>query len=65
MLGKADGADQLTDRVQAAWLGMTKAGDPGWARYDTTARTTHLFARSDRDVDDPESVVREAWEVQR
>ena len=52
----------VADRVHRIWVEFVSGGDPGWAPYDSAARTTGLLAESVRPVDDPAGDERALWD---
>ncbi|MER5914675.1 carboxylesterase/lipase family protein [Streptomyces sp. NPDC001982] len=52
----------LADAMHAAWVSFAKTGDPGWPAYDTTTRTTMVFAEDPAPEDDPRREERLLWE---
>ncbi|GAA2349071.1 carboxylesterase/lipase family protein [Streptomyces violaceusniger] len=52
----------LADAMHGAWVSFAKTGDPGWPAYDTTARTTQVFAADRALRDDPRTEERRLWE---
>ncbi|MFE2011420.1 carboxylesterase/lipase family protein [Streptomyces sp. NPDC059491] len=54
----------LADAVHGAWVSFAKTGDPGWAAYEKTARTTMTFGAAPRSaaVADPRAAERLLWE---
>jgi carboxylesterase type B len=51
-----------SDAMHAAWVSFAKTGDPGWLAYDTTTRTTMVFAEDPAREDDPRREERLLWE---
>jgi para-nitrobenzyl esterase len=49
------------DRVHRVWVDFVTHGDPGWAPYDTSRRTTGLLAEDLTPVDDPAGAERALW----
>ena len=52
----------VADLVHRTWVEFVSGGDPGWAPYDSAARTTGLLAESVRPVDDPAGDERALWD---
>ena len=52
----------VADLVHRTWVEFISGGDPGWAPYDSAARTTGLLAESVRPVDDPAGDERALWD---
>ncbi|MFF7903526.1 carboxylesterase/lipase family protein [Streptomyces sp. NPDC007920] len=52
----------LADAMHEAWLSFAKTGDPGWPAYDTTTRTTMVFAEAPTCEDDPRGRERLLWD---
>lgn len=50
---------EMSATVMGAFVRFARTGDPGWAPYDLIRRTTMVFDRVSRPVDDPR-----AWERQ-
>ena len=68
--GFATAARRLSNRMQYAWIGFAREGDPGherlpeWDRYDSVSRPTMIFDRECSLADgplDPECALIEAW----
>ena len=52
----------LADRMHRAWVRFAATGDPGWKRFDPSARPVQTFdGPGDRIVEDPGGDVRELW----
>jgi para-nitrobenzyl esterase len=49
------------DRVHRVWVDFITGGDPGWAPYDTSRRTTALLTEDLTPVDDPAGDERALW----
>jgi para-nitrobenzyl esterase len=54
-------ADKLSIEMQDAWLSFARSGDPGWAPYTSSRRTTMLFGEKSAPVDAPRDEERRAW----
>ena len=54
-------ADKLSIEMQDAWLSFARSGDPGWAPYSSSRRTTMLFGEKSEPVDAPRDEERRAW----
>jgi para-nitrobenzyl esterase len=52
----------LARTMHAAWVSFIAIGDPGWAPYDGTTRTTMRFDTTSEPVADPASAERAVWE---
>jgi para-nitrobenzyl esterase len=52
----------VADRVHRVWVDFITRGDPGWARYDTAARTTGLLTETVSPAGDPAGDERALWE---
>lgn len=52
----------LADAMHGAWVSFAKTGNPGWPAYDTTTRTTMVFAVEPALEDDPRREERLLWE---
>ena len=46
--GQGPEADALADEMMRAWVAFANGGDPGWPRYDTSARPTMVYDRVSR-----------------
>lgn len=60
--GSGPGAAELATATMDAWTAFARAGDPGWAAYESTNRTTRIFAQSCRTEYAPLELERAAWE---
>lgn len=56
---------QVAATTHDTWVRFITTGDPGWARYDTTSRTTGVLAATTEIVDDPAGEERRLWELIR
>jgi para-nitrobenzyl esterase len=52
----------VADQVHRVWVDFVTRGDPGWAEYDTTRRTTGLLSATVTPADDPDADERALWE---
>jgi para-nitrobenzyl esterase len=52
----------VADRTHRVWVDFITRGDPGWAEYDTTRRTTGLLTDTISPADDPGGDERALWE---
>jgi para-nitrobenzyl esterase len=52
----------VADRTHRVWVDFISRGDPGWARYDTTRRTTGLLSDTVTAADDPAGDERALWD---
>jgi len=52
----------VADQAHKVWVGFITSGDPGWAAYDTTSRTTGLLSDAANAVDDPAGGERACWD---
>jgi para-nitrobenzyl esterase len=52
----------VADRAHRTWVDFITHGDPGWAPYETTSRTTGLLTEDTNPVDDPWADERALWE---
>ena len=52
----------VADQVHRVWVDFITRGNPGWAPYDTTRRTTGLLTEAVTPVDDPAADERALWE---
>jgi para-nitrobenzyl esterase len=58
-----DGAPQeLAQAMHAAWVGFATSGNPGWAAYEPSSRTTMSFGAACAVTHDPRAAERLAWE---
>ena len=60
-LGEAP-SQAVADTVHGAWVRFITSGDPGWAAYDTSRRTTGVLAGQVSEVDDPDAGERVRWD---
>jgi para-nitrobenzyl esterase len=58
----SDLPQKLADTMHAAWIGFARDGDPGWAGYGLTDRTTMMFDLESEAVADPRPEERRMWE---
>ncbi|MEM7080378.1 MAG: carboxylesterase family protein [Pseudomonadota bacterium] len=61
-IGPGDKPQHVAEAMHTAWIDFINMGDPGWATYETDARTTMMFADASAAVRDPAPVERQAWE---
>jgi para-nitrobenzyl esterase len=61
LLGDAP-AQAVADRAHRVWVDFVTRGEPGWAPYDTVARTTGLLTEEISPVADPAGDERALWE---
>ncbi|XRQ04411.1 carboxylesterase/lipase family protein [Actinomadura welshii] len=53
----------LADRMHRAWVDFAAHGDPGWRRFDPSARAVRVFdGPADEVVDDPRGGDRRLWD---
>ena len=52
----------LATDMHGAWVSFAKTGEPGWAPYDTSSRTTMLFGEQSGPADDPDGDLRRVWD---
>jgi len=52
----------VADQTHRAWVDFITRGDPGWAAYDTTRRTTGLLSDTITPTDDPDADERVLWD---
>lgn len=52
----------VADQAHGVWVNFITTGDPGWAAYDTTSRTTGLLTDVLNATDDPAGDERARWE---
>ncbi|MFD6433286.1 carboxylesterase/lipase family protein [Streptomyces venezuelae] len=62
LLGPDAPPADLADRMHAAWIRFAATGDPGWAPYDLTRRTTMRIGAEWTQVDDPRGEELRAWD---
>ena len=55
-------AQDVADTMHRVWIDFITTGDPGWARYEPTTRTTGLLAHGVNAVDDPAGDERACWD---
>jgi para-nitrobenzyl esterase len=60
--GAGPEADALASAMHEAWAAFARADDPGWERYETSRRRTHVFGPDGGVVDDPMAEARRVWE---
>jgi para-nitrobenzyl esterase len=56
-----DPPQAVADAMHGAWVAFIRDGDPGWAAYDDTSRSTMRFDTTSAVVDDPYGAERELW----
>ncbi|WP_409234403.1 carboxylesterase/lipase family protein [Streptomyces sp. PA5.6] len=61
LLGPDAPPADLAARTHAAWVRFARTGDPGWAPYDVTRRTTMRIGAEWTRVDDPHGAELGAW----
>jgi para-nitrobenzyl esterase len=61
----AEPPQHLSDTMRGAWVSFATTGDPGWAPYDTAARTTMCFDTVSAAVADPRAEERTLWDGHR
>jgi para-nitrobenzyl esterase len=52
----------VADQAHKIWVDFITNGDPGWAAYDTTSRTTGLLSDGINAIDDPAADERARWD---
>lgn len=58
-----DPAQDVADAMHGAWVAFATTGEPGWAAYDTSSRTTMIFDDAEPGVvQDPRAAERALWE---
>jgi len=57
-----DAPRALASEMHSAWVRFITEGDPGWEPYSTQRRLVRVFDQSRRDVVDPDSDRRRAWD---
>ncbi|MEW2389224.1 carboxylesterase family protein [Streptomyces venezuelae] len=62
LLGPDAPPADLADRMHAAWVRFARTGDPGWAPYSLTRRTTMRIGAEWTPVDDPRGEELRAWD---
>ncbi|MCO1654143.1 carboxylesterase/lipase family protein [Pseudonocardia humida] len=60
-----DAPQQLATSMHDAFAAFAKNGDPGWAPYGPTDRTTMVFDTVSTVQNDPAAMARKAWEGKR
>ncbi len=55
----------VADKAHRVWVDFITSGDPGWAAYDTTSRTTGLLTDTITVIDDPSADERARWNAIR
>jgi para-nitrobenzyl esterase len=55
-------AEAVADTAHRVWVDFITSGNPGWAGYDTTSRTTALIADGISAVNDPAGDERTRWD---
>ena len=60
--GAGPKADKLATEMQDAWAAFARSGDPGWAPYTSSRRTTMVFGEKSEPVDAPRDEERRAWD---
>lgn len=61
-IGPGPAPQHVANAMHAAWTRFIKEGDPGWAAYDLSTRSTQVFDDVSRTESDPLSDQRKAWE---
>jgi para-nitrobenzyl esterase len=61
----ANPPQEVADTTHRSWVDFIKDGNPGWAPYDPSRRTTGVIDRTLKVVDDPSRQDREVWEGRR
>jgi para-nitrobenzyl esterase len=59
--GDVAAAKPLATEMHGTWAAFIRGVDPAWPRYDTKTRTTMIYDRTSKLVDDPSGVQRAAW----
>ena len=52
----------VADNIHGVWVDFITHGQPGWAAYDITSRTTGLLAEQTDPVSDPSGDERALWD---
>jgi para-nitrobenzyl esterase len=52
----------VADQVHGTWVRFITSGNPGWAAYDSSTRSTGLLADDLHEVDDPAADERVLWD---
>jgi para-nitrobenzyl esterase len=52
----------VADAAHSAWVAFVTSGDPGWAAYTTSTRTTGVITEQVTVVDDPDGEERATWD---
>ncbi len=55
----------VADQTHATWVNFISTGDPGWAPYSSTVRTTGILTDSVAAVEDPNGDERALWDAIR
>jgi para-nitrobenzyl esterase len=55
----------VADSVHGTWVRFITRGDPGWAPYDATTRSTGIFDENQQVLSDPAGDERALWESRR
>ena len=61
----ADEAAHLSQVMRADWLSFASTGDPGWPRYERTARSTRVYDAEPTVQPYPEEASRQIWQEHR
>jgi len=61
MSGTGPEAQRVADAMSAAWLRFARTGSPGWAPYTPQTRTTMVFDKTARVVNDPAAAERKLF----
>jgi para-nitrobenzyl esterase len=61
----ADEAVHLSQVMRADWLRFAATGDPGWPRYERTARSTRVYDAEPTVQPYPEEASRQIWQEHR
>jgi para-nitrobenzyl esterase len=54
-------ARHVSQRVRADWIAFATTGDPGWAPYDVTSRSTRVYDAEPATRPHPEEASRHIW----
>jgi para-nitrobenzyl esterase len=57
-----EGPQALADEMHGTWVRFISEGDPGWAPYDPSSRTTRAFGGAEEVLSDPDGDERLLWD---
>jgi len=61
-IGEGEKPQHIADCMHGAWINFINNGDPGWAIYELTDRTTMVFNDTSKAQNDPAAAERIAWQ---